>query len=108
MMMPEPCTDAAALRVFERQVLRKIYGVVRVDDDFRIRFNSELCKLLNNIDVMQRINIQSLRWLGYVVSMEEDAPAKPVFDVGICRSQQNQRRLEVCIATGRNPLIGLL
>ena len=50
-------TDAAALRVFERKVLRKIFGAVRVGDDFRIRFDSELYELLNDIDVMQRINI---------------------------------------------------
>ena len=36
-------TDAAALRVFERKVLRKIFGPVRVGNDFRIRFNSESC-----------------------------------------------------------------
>ena len=41
-------TDAAALRVFERKVLSKIFGPVRVGDDFRIRFNSELelCSVL--------------------------------------------------------------
>ena len=32
-------TDATALRVLERKVLRKIFGLVRVGDDFRIRFN---------------------------------------------------------------------
>ena len=78
-------TDAAALRVFERKVLRKIFGPVRVGDDFRIRFNSELYELLNdNMDVVQRINIQRLRWLGHVVRMEEDALARRVFDAGIC------------------------
>ena len=50
-------TDVAALRVFERKVLRKIFGPVRVGDDFRIRFNSELYELLNDMDVVQRINI---------------------------------------------------
>ena len=77
-------TDAAALRVFERKVLPKIFGPVRVGDDFRIRFNSELYELLNDMDVVQRINIQRLRWLGHVVRMEEDAPARRVFDAGIC------------------------
>ena len=33
---------------------------VRVGDDFRIRFNSELYELLNDMDVVQRINIQRL------------------------------------------------
>ena len=55
------------MRVFERKVLCKIFGPVRVDDDFRTRFNSELYELLNDIDVVQRINIQRLRWLGHVV-----------------------------------------
>ena len=76
-------TDAVALRVFERKVLRKTFNPVRVGDDSRIRFNSELYELLNDIDVVQRINIQQLRWLGHVVRMKEDAPARRIFDAGI-------------------------
>ena len=44
-------TDAAALRVFERKVLHKIFGSVRIGDDFRVRSNSELYELLNDIDL---------------------------------------------------------
>ena len=64
---------------------------MRVGDDFRIRFNSELYELLNDMDVVQRINIQRLRWLGHVVRMEEDAPARRVFDAGICGSRRRGR-----------------
>ena len=85
------CTDAAALRVFERKVLRKIFGPVQVDDDFRIRFNSDLYELLNEIGVVQHINIQRLRWLGHVVRMEENTPARRVFDAAICGSRQRGR-----------------
>ena len=53
-------TDSAALRVFERKVLRKIFGPVRVGDDFRLRNNSELYELLKGLDVMQRITIQHI------------------------------------------------
>ena len=42
---------------------------MQVGVDFRIRFNSELYELLNNIDVVQRINFQRLRWLDHVVRM---------------------------------------
>ena len=43
-----------------RKVLRKIFGSVRVGDDFRIRFNSELLyELLNDMDVVQRVLISS-------------------------------------------------
>ena len=65
-------TDAAALRVFERKVLRKILGPVRVGDYFRIQYNSELYELLNDLDVVQRINIQRLCWLGFVVRIGEE------------------------------------
>ena len=47
--------DAAALRVFERKIVRKIFDSVRVGDDFLIQFNSELYELLNDIDVIQRL-----------------------------------------------------
>ena len=84
--------DAAALRVFARKVLRKIFGAVRVGNNFRIRYNSELYKLLNDdLDVVQRINIKRLRWLGHVVRLEEDAPARRVFDAGICKSRRRGR-----------------
>ena len=56
---------------------------MRVGNDFRIRFNSELYELLNDIDVGQRINIQRLRWVGHVVRIKEDAPARRVFNAGI-------------------------
>ena len=49
-------TDAAAMGVFERKVLRKIFGPVSVGDDHRIRINRELNKLFNDMDVAKRIN----------------------------------------------------
>ena len=57
-------TDAAALRVFERKVLRSIFGPVQVGDNFSIRSNRELYELLNEIDVVSGL---ISRWLGHVV-----------------------------------------
>ena len=79
-------TNVAALRIFERKVLRKIYSPVRVDDDFRIRSNSVLYELLNDMDVVGCINIQRLCWLSKVVRMEEDAPARHILTSGFSRS----------------------
>ena len=42
-------TDAAALRIFERIVLRKIICPVWVGDDFRIRFNNKMYELFNDL-----------------------------------------------------------
>ena len=45
--------DATVLRAFERKVLLKILGPVRINDDFLIQSNSDLYELLNNTDVVQ-------------------------------------------------------
>ena len=62
-----------------------------IGDDFRIRSNSGLYELLNQIDVVQRINNQRLRLIGHAVQMEEDAPAKRVFDAEIYVSWQKRQ-----------------
>ena len=54
----------ASFYLFDRKVLRKIFGPVLVSDNFGIRFNSDLYELINDIDVVQCINIQRLRCLG--------------------------------------------
>ena len=33
-------------------------------------------ELLTNLDIVQHISIQRLRWLGHIVRIEKDAPAK--------------------------------
>ena len=43
-------TDADALRVFDRKVMRKIFGPLRVGDDYRIRTNRELYELFNDMN----------------------------------------------------------
>ena len=42
--------------------------------------NHELYELFDDIDIVKRIKIQRLRWLGHVVRMDKQAPAKRVFE----------------------------
>lgn len=72
--------DEAVLGVFERKILRKIYGPICVDGEYRCRMNNELYELFTDIDIVKRIKLQRLRWLGHVVRMNEDAPAKRSFE----------------------------
>ena len=53
-------TDAAAMMVFKKKDLRKIFGPERVADDFRIRSSSKLYELLNDRGIVKRIIIQRL------------------------------------------------
>ena len=70
------------------------------------------CPERENLNVVQRINIKRLRWIGHVVHMQEYAPARRDFDAGICGSQRIGRPLSVVRTKSRkqwqNPLIGLL
>ena len=73
-------TNTAALGVFKRKVLRKIFGPVRVGDEYRIRTNRKLTELFNDMDVAKRTNMQRFRWLGHVIRIDEDAPPGRMFD----------------------------
>ena len=67
--------DEAVLGMFERKILRKIYVPICVEGEYRCRMNQELYEVYVDIDIVKRITIQRLRWLGHVVKMNEDAPA---------------------------------
>lgn len=72
--------DTEAFRVFEKKLLSEIFGPVHIGDYFGIRTNKKLYDLVNEIDVVQRINIKRLRWFGHLVQMEQNVPARRVFD----------------------------
>ena len=68
--------DCERLMVFERRVLRIIFGPVNIDGEWRIRYNHELYNLYTNETIVQKIKVQRLRWLGHVFRMENDAPQR--------------------------------
>ena len=72
--------DEKSLGTFERKILRKIFGPLCVDGEYRRRMNHELYDLFRDVDVVRKIKIQRLRWLGHVVRMDDHAPAKKVFE----------------------------
>ena len=73
-------SDEHALGVFERKILRKIYGPYCDNGDWRIRWNHELYEIYGDVDIAKRIKIQRLRWLGHIARMDESEPARKVFD----------------------------
>ena len=73
-------SDEQALGVFEMKILRKIYGPFCDRGEWRIRCNQELYDIYNDIDVVKRIKIQRLRWLGHVARMNSSNPVPKVFE----------------------------
>jgi hypothetical protein len=63
--------DKNRLRYFERRILRKIYGPIKVpSNQWRIRTNAELEKLTKGADIVRFIKARQLKWLGHIVRME--------------------------------------
>ena len=71
-------TDEELLRVFERKVLRIIFGPVCVEGEWRIRFNHELYDLYNSAVVTDLIRVKRLQWLGLVYRMDENCPTRRI------------------------------
>ena len=63
--------DEQDLRIFERRILRKIFGPVQNEDGFwRIRMNYELNNLIKNADIVRFVKSKRMAWLGHVMRME--------------------------------------
>jgi hypothetical protein len=59
--------DEKTLAVFERKILRAIYGPIKDNDEWRIRYNSELCAVYKDMDIITFIKVGRLKWAGHVV-----------------------------------------
>jgi hypothetical protein len=61
------------LMIFERKIMRKIFGPARTDDGYwRIKTNQEINDLLKGQNIVGFIKKQRLNWLGHVERMTED------------------------------------
>jgi hypothetical protein len=60
-------------------VLRKIYGPVYDNRNWRIRTNKELIVLYQELDIVAEIKKARLRWLGHVERMSEDRVIKKLY-----------------------------
>jgi hypothetical protein len=68
------------LRIFERQILRKIFGPVNFDNIWRIRNNMEIDKLIEAADIVKFIKAQRIKWLGHIQRMDQVRPTRKLLD----------------------------
>jgi len=62
------------LTVFERKVLRRIYGPTKEKDGtWRIKSNEELNRLTGNKNIINHIETQRLAWFGHVHRMPDSS-----------------------------------
>ena len=68
--------DELRLVVFERKILRRIYGPVCEEAVWRSRYIEEIYHLYDEADHVTIINISRLRWAGHVIRMQDNLPFK--------------------------------
>jgi hypothetical protein len=60
------------LRIFERRILRKIFGPMQnKDGSWRIRMNYELNELIENADIVRFIKSRRICCIGHVTYMDD-------------------------------------
>jgi hypothetical protein len=78
--LTSPAKDENNLRVFERQILRKIFGFVNIDSLWRIRNNMEIDNLIEGADIVRFIKAQRIKWLGHIQRMDQSRPTRKLLD----------------------------
>jgi hypothetical protein len=65
-----------SLHIFERQILRKIFGPVNIDNIWRTQNNMEIDKLMEGADIVRYTNAQRIEWLGHIQRMDQARPTR--------------------------------
>ena len=68
--------EERALAVFERKILRKIYGLAKENEVRRIRQNDELEDIIKRENIVRFIKCQRIRWLDHVERTQHTAIPK--------------------------------
>jgi hypothetical protein len=72
--------DENNVRIFERQILRKIFGPVNIDNVWRIRNNMEIDNLMDGADIVRFIKAQRIKWLRHIQRMDQVRPTRKLLD----------------------------
>ncbi|CAI6370214.1 unnamed protein product [Macrosiphum euphorbiae] len=70
--------DSNRFKIFERKIIRKIYGVVNEEGRWRIWSNNEIEWILENKNIVKFIKSGTIRWLGHVERIYEEKIPKRV------------------------------
>jgi hypothetical protein len=73
--------DEQHLKIFERRILRKVFGPVQNEDGcWRIRMNYELKELIENASIVRFIKSRRITWVGHVMRMGDKRTPKTILE----------------------------
>jgi len=88
-------SDENTLRIFERRIIRKIYGPICENGLWRVRHNLEINDLLQGKDIVRHIKSLRLSWLGHLERMENERSPKNILNgeiIGVRRRGRPKKR----------------
>ena len=68
------------LCLFERKVLRCIFGAKQENGIWRKRYNHELYELFKDSDIVNYIKVKRLAWAGHLTRMSNERTLKKIFN----------------------------
>jgi capsule polysaccharide modification protein KpsS len=68
------------LLVFERKILRRIFGPTKETQIWRVKTSEELDKLIKHKNIINHIKAQRLSWFGHVQRMPDTRTVKKIFN----------------------------
>jgi len=88
--------EERALVIFERKILRKIYGPVKGNELWRIGGNDELEGIIKRENIVRFIKWQIIRWLGHIEGMQDTAvPKTDVVRKAVCNKTKRKIKKEM-------------
>ena len=66
--------------VFERKILRRIFGPITENKMWRIKTDEGLVKLIKHKNIVNYIKAQKLSWFGHVQRMSDTRTVKKIFN----------------------------
>jgi hypothetical protein len=73
-------TEYIRLLVFERKILKRIFGPTKENQIWRIKTNEELDKLIKLTNIINYIKAHRLSWFGHVQRMPDTRTVKKIFN----------------------------
>jgi len=67
------------LSLFERKVLRCIFGAKQENEIWRKRYNYEIYEAFNEQNIVNYIKVKRLAWVGHLMSMNNDKTLLKIF-----------------------------
>uniref|UniRef100_A0A8D8PVV0 Craniofacial development protein 2 n=1 Tax=Cacopsylla melanoneura TaxID=428564 RepID=A0A8D8PVV0_9HEMI len=83
--------DRERLRRFERKIIRKIYGGVKENNEWRIRYNHELNDILENKDIVRFIKSRRIQWFGHLQRMDDSRMPKRILNAKVYNPRRRGR-----------------